>query len=113
MNEFQQLGVGQQAGQQFQPELAPQGFFGSVLGAPLGSLIGRGIGGLFGNAQLGSQIGQAAGGIGGGFLPLSADPYQQLQQQHSCSNCSRGKASSARKAGSAMPSASSAGRSAA
>ena len=82
MNEFQQLGVGPQAGQQqYQPELAPQGFFGSVFGAPLGGLIGRGIGGLFGNAQLGGQIGQAAGGIGGGFLPLSADPYQQLQQQ--------------------------------
>jgi len=98
MNEFQQLGVGQQAGQQFpqqqlpqqqfsqqqfpQQQLSPQGFFGSTFGAPLGGLIGRGIGGLLGNSQLGGQIGQMAGGIGGAFLPLSADPYQQqLQQQ--------------------------------
>jgi hypothetical protein len=90
MNEFQQLGVGQQAGQQFQPELAPQGFFGSMLGAPLGGLIGRGIGGMLGNAQLGSQIGQAAGGIGSGFLPLSADPYQQLQQQQQLQQLQQG-----------------------
>jgi septal ring factor EnvC (AmiA/AmiB activator) len=90
MNEFQNYAYG--AGQQ----LAPQGIFGSLLGAPLGGLIGRGIGGLFGNANLGRQIGQAAGGIGGGFLPFAADPVtaayaqqaqqqqleQQLQQQH-------------------------------
>ena len=77
MNEFQQLGVGQQAGQQ----LAPQGFFGSMFGAPLGGMIGRGIGGLLGNAQLGGQIGQLTGGVGGGFLPLAADPYQQQMAQ--------------------------------
>ena len=84
MNELQQY-----YGQQLQPQqmggLAPQGFFGSLLGAPLGGLIGRGIGGLFGNSRLGGQIGQAAGGIGGGFLPFSADPvaaaYAQQQQQ--------------------------------
>ncbi|WP_374363290.1 hypothetical protein [Pseudoduganella danionis] len=66
--------------------LAPQGFFGGLIGAPLGGLIGRGIGGLFGNSQLGHQIGQAAGGIGGAFLPLAVDPVtaayaQQAQQQ--------------------------------
>jgi len=81
MNEFypQQL-MAQQYG-----ELAPQGFFGGLLGAPLGGLIGRGIGGLFGNANLGRQIGQAAGGIGGGLLPFGVDPvtaaYAQQQQQ--------------------------------
>ncbi len=80
MNEFQNYGYG--AGSQ----LAPQGIFGSLLGAPLGGLIGRGIGGLFGNANLGRQIGQTAGGIGGGFLPFGADPVtaayaQQAQQQ--------------------------------
>jgi hypothetical protein len=74
-------------GQQF----APQGFFGGLLGAPLGGLAGRGIGGLFGNPGLGSQIGQIAGGIGGSILPFSADPVaaayaqqqalQQAQQQ--------------------------------
>jgi hypothetical protein len=74
-------------GQQF----APQGFFGGLLGAPLGGLAGRGIGGLFGNPNLGSQIGQIAGGIGGSILPFSADPVaaayaqqqalQQAQQQ--------------------------------
>jgi hypothetical protein len=76
MNEFQQLGVGQpQLGQQ---QLAPQGFLGGLIGAPLGGLVGRGIGSLFGYPQLGGQIGQYAGGIGGGFLPLSADPTQQM-----------------------------------
>jgi hypothetical protein len=81
MNEFQNVGYG--GGQQ----LAPQGIFGGMLGAPLGGLAGRGIGGLFGNPQLGSQIGQAAGGIGGGLLPFGTDPVaaahaqQQLQQQ--------------------------------
>jgi hypothetical protein len=78
MNEYQQY-YGQQLAQQ---GLAPQGFLGGILGAPLGGLIGRGIGGLFGNAK----IGQAAGGIGGAFLPFAADPVtaayaQQAQQQ--------------------------------
>jgi hypothetical protein len=84
MNEFQQY-----YGQQLAPQqlgLAPQGFLGGILGAPLGGLIGRGIGGLFGNASLGRQIGQTAGGIGGSFLPFAADPVsaayaQQAQQQ--------------------------------
>ncbi|GJI99821.1 hypothetical protein RugamoR64_03600 [Duganella rhizosphaerae] len=85
MNEYQQY-YGQQLAPQQLGGLAPQGFFGSLLGAPLGGLIGRGIGGLFGNSHLGSQIGQAAGGIGGSFLPLGVDPVtaayaQQAQQQ--------------------------------
>lgn len=85
MNEFQQY-YGQQLAPQQLGGLAPQGFFGGLLGAPLGGLIGRGIGGLFGNSRLGNQIGQAAGGIGGAFLPFSVDPVtaayaQQAQQQ--------------------------------
>jgi hypothetical protein len=78
MNEYQNIGLGGQ--------LAPQGFFGGLIGAPLGGLIGRGIGGLFGNANLGHQIGQYAGGIGGAISPFGADPVaaayaQQAQQQ--------------------------------
>ncbi|WP_229256656.1 hypothetical protein [Duganella lactea] len=85
MNEYQQY-YGQQFAPQQMGELAPQGFLGGLLGAPLGGLIGRGIGGLFGNANLGRQIGQAAGGIGGGLLPFGLDPVaaayaQQAQQQ--------------------------------
>lgn len=67
------------------PQLAPQGFFGSLLGGPVGGLIGNGIGGLFGNPTLGRQIGQTAGTIGGSFLPFNVDPMtaayaQQVQQ---------------------------------
>ncbi|RJG15023.1 hypothetical protein D3872_14985 [Massilia cavernae] len=67
-------------------QLAPQGFFGGLLGAPLGGAIGRGIGGLFGSSGLGNQIGQFAGGIGGSLLPFGVDPVtaayaQQAQQQ--------------------------------
>jgi hypothetical protein len=61
--------------------LSPQGFFGSMLGAPVGGLIGRGIGSLFGQSGAGSQIGQLAGGIGGALLPFSADPMQAYAQQ--------------------------------
>lgn len=78
MNEFQNVGYGAYGDQQ---QFAPQGFFGSLLGAPLGGMLGRGIGGLLGNQRLGNQIGQAAGGIGGAFLPFAADPVQQAQQQ--------------------------------
>ena len=76
MNGIQQWGG--YGGQQ----LAPQGFFGSMIGAPIGGLIGKGIGGLLGNAGLGSQIGHVAGGIGGGLLPFQTDPIQQLQQAY-------------------------------
>ncbi|UUZ48054.1 hypothetical protein LP420_34545 [Massilia sp. B-10] len=75
MNEFQNVPYG------MEQQYAPQGFFGSLIGAPLGGLIGRGIGGLLGNANIGRQIGQAAGGIGGAFLPFAADPVQQAQLQ--------------------------------
>ncbi len=61
--------------------LSPQGFFGSMLGAPVGGLIGRGIGSIFGQSGAGSQIGQLAGGIGGALLPFSADPMQAYAQQ--------------------------------
>jgi hypothetical protein len=77
MNEFQNVGYGAYG----EPQFAPQGFFGGLLGAPLGGLIGRGIGGLLGNANLGNQIGKFAGGIGGSLLPFGADPVQQAQQQ--------------------------------
>lgn len=89
MNEFQQFGIGQaSAPQQFSPQsfpqqqqqLAPQGWLGSMIGAPLGGLAGRAIGGLFDNPQLGGQIGQYAGGIGGGLLPPSAGPGQGFGQ---------------------------------
>ena len=56
------------AGQQ----LAPQGFFGNLLGqygAPLGGVIG----GAFGNQGLGQAIGSAAGSLGR-FLPFDAGP---------------------------------------
>jgi len=59
----------------------PQGFFGTMFGAPVGGLIGRGIGSLFGQPGLGSQIGHLAGGIGGGLLPFAADPTQVYAQQ--------------------------------
>ncbi|MES2318226.1 MAG: hypothetical protein V4631_12120 [Pseudomonadota bacterium] len=76
MNEFQNAGYGYG-----DPQFAPQGFLGGLLGAPLGGLIGRGVGSLFGNARLGNQIGQFAGGIGGSLLPFGVDPVQQAQQQ--------------------------------
>jgi len=80
MNGISQLGG--YGGQQ----LAPQGVFGGLFGAPLGGMIERGIGGMFGNSSLGGQIGQMAGGIGGGLLPFQNDPMmqayaQQMQQQ--------------------------------
>jgi hypothetical protein len=80
MQEFQNAAYGTGG------QLAPQGFFGGLLGAPLGGAIGKGIGGLFGNAGLGNQIGQIAGGLGGTLLPFGTDPVtaayaQQAQQQ--------------------------------
>ncbi|MDY7574062.1 hypothetical protein [Actimicrobium sp. CCI2.3] len=82
MNEFQQnFPAGYNAAAGYPSQLAPQGFFGGLLGAPLGGLVGRGIGGLFGNSNLGSQIGQLAGGIGGSLLPFSNDPVAQAYAQ--------------------------------
>ncbi|HYD94057.1 MAG TPA: glycine zipper family protein [Noviherbaspirillum sp.] len=73
--------ISQAYAQQQQQQLAPQGFFGSLLGAPLGGLAGKGIGSLFGNPNLGAQIGQIAGGIGGSILPFGLDPISQAYAQ--------------------------------
>jgi hypothetical protein len=54
----QQPQVGAQQGQ-----IAPQGWFGNLIGQ-VGQPLGSAIGGLFGNSQLGSTIGGVAGGIG-------------------------------------------------
>jgi hypothetical protein len=64
--------------QQQQQQLAPQGFFGNLLGSvgkPLGGLIG----GAFGNAGLGSTIGGVAGQFGR-MLPFGVDPMAAQQQ---------------------------------
>src|SRR5438105_13129595 len=53
-------------------QLAPQGFFGNLLGqvgAPLGSVVGSALG----NQGLGQQIGSVAGQLGR-FLPFDAGP---------------------------------------
>ena len=66
-----------------QAQLAPQAFFGNLLGQ-LGQPLGGAIGSLFGNQQLGSQLGGVAGQLGR-FLPFSVDPltaaYAQQAQQ--------------------------------
>jgi len=65
-------------------ELAPQGFFGNLLGQ-IGKPLGNVIGGAFGNSTLGGQIGSVAGQLGR-FLPFNVDPVtaayaqQQLTQ---------------------------------
>jgi uncharacterized protein YcfJ len=106
MNEF----YGQQLMPQQYGDLAPQGFFGGLLGAPLGGLIGRGIGGLFGNANLGRQIGSAAGGIGGNSNYNSYNSNYNSSYNNS-NSCSRRKwRSSHRRAGLATSSKAWAGR---
>lgn len=55
-----------------QAQLAPQGFFGNLLGQ-IGQPLGGAIGSIFGNQQLGSQLGGAAGQFGR-FLPFQAVP---------------------------------------
>ena len=73
--------------QALQNPLAPQGWFGNVLGQ-IGQPFGSAIGGIFGNPALGSSIGGIASQVGR-YLPFSADPIQanyaqqlqQLQQQ--------------------------------
>ena len=64
-----------------QGQLAPQGFFGNLLGQA-GQPLGGAIGGVFGNQGLGNQIGGAAGQLGR-FLPFNLDPmtagYAQMQ----------------------------------
>lgn len=70
-----------QFGGAYGQQVAPQGFFGSLLGGPLGGLIGGGIGGLVGNPTLGRQLGQTIGTVGGGFLPFSVDPLTAAYAQ--------------------------------
>ncbi|WP_255755029.1 hypothetical protein [Massilia sp. erpn] len=83
---LQQQQLLQQVLQQRQASLAPQGFFGDVLGQ-IAQPIGSAVGGLFGNPNLGGQIGGLAGQLGRNFIPFSADPVaaayaqQQLLQQ--------------------------------
>ncbi|MBV8687007.1 MAG: hypothetical protein JOZ90_15580 [Alphaproteobacteria bacterium] len=62
-----------QAAPQLPPELAPQGFFGNLLGS-VAPIAGGMIGGLAGNRQLGQQIGGLAGQLGRQFIPFSAAP---------------------------------------
>jgi hypothetical protein len=69
-----------------QAQLAPQGFFGNLLGQ-LGQPLGTAIGSLVGQPNLGGQIGGIAGQLGGRFVPFSADPVtaayaQQAQLGH-------------------------------
>ena len=69
---------------QQQQGLAPQGFFGNLLGQ-IGQPLGNAIGGIFGHSGLGSTIGSAASHLGR-LLPFQADPImaayaQQLAQQ--------------------------------
>ena len=70
--------------QQAAAQLAPQGFFGDLLGQ-VGAPLGGAIGGRFGNRGLGQQIGGIAGQLGR-LLPFEAgpqgyDPYAQYQAQ--------------------------------
>ncbi len=65
--------------QAYQQQLAPQGFFGNLLGQ-VGQPLGGAIGGLFGQSGLGSQIGGMAGQLGR-MLPFQADPMQQALMQ--------------------------------
>src|SRR5438445_585339 len=55
------------------PQLAPQGFFGNLLGQ-VGALLGSVVGNAFGNQGLGQQIGGIAGQLGQRFLPFDAGP---------------------------------------
>jgi hypothetical protein len=51
-------------------QLAPQGFFGNLVGQLAGP-AGAALGGLLGQPQISSQIGQALGGLGH-LLPFQA-----------------------------------------
>ena len=55
-------------------QVAPQGFFGNLLGHLAGP-AGQGMGGLFGQPQIGGQLGQALGSLGH-LLPFQAVPPQ-------------------------------------
>ncbi|MDQ0141755.1 phage tail tape-measure protein [Cupriavidus necator] len=62
-----------------QVALAPQGVFGSLIGA-VAPTLGHAVGGLLGNAGVGQQIGSVAGHLGG-LLPFSAQPQVALAPQ--------------------------------
>lgn len=69
---------------QQQQGLAPQGFFGNLLGQ-IGQPLGSAIGGIFGQSGLGGTIGGAVGQLGR-LLPFQVDPItaaysQQIAQQ--------------------------------
>jgi hypothetical protein len=63
------------------PQLAPQGFFGNLVGGPVGGFPGSTFGGVLGNPTLGRQVGQTIGTVGGGFLPFSVDPVTAAYAQ--------------------------------
>jgi hypothetical protein len=63
-----------------QAQLAPQGFFGNLLGT-IAQPVGQAVGGLLGNSQLGGQIGNFAGQLGRSFIPFSADPVTAAYAQ--------------------------------
>jgi hypothetical protein len=62
-----------------QAQLAPQGFFGNLLGQ-IGQPIGSAVGSLFGQPNLGGQIGGFVGQLGR-FLPFSVDPITAAYAQ--------------------------------
>ena len=64
-------------------QLAPQGWFGNLLGQ-IGQPLGGAIGGIFGHSGIGSQIGGAAGQLGR-LLPFQQDPMQAYAQQQQLS----------------------------
>jgi hypothetical protein len=73
------IAYAQQAAAQQQQQLAPQGFFGNLLGQ-VGQPLGGIIGGAFGNAGLGNTIGGIAGQLGR-LLPFTADPLAAAYAQ--------------------------------
>ena len=74
----QQLQQLQQA--QLAQQLAPQGWFGNLIGS-VAQPLGGAIGGLFGHQGVGNTIGGVAGQLGR-LLPFGADPTQIAQQQY-------------------------------
>jgi hypothetical protein len=61
-------------------QIAPQGWFGNLLGN-IGAPVGGAIGGLLGNQQLGGQIGGMAGGLAHRYLPFEVDPLAAMYGQ--------------------------------
>lgn len=80
--------IQQQLQEMQQAQLAPQGWFGNLIGK-VGRPLGTAIGSTFGNANLGGTIGGMAGQLGS-LLPFAASPgmvpphlqQQQIMQQH-------------------------------